>query len=96
MKPLIESAPLVDIGPRFPFYEEYMTSEGGLAKPEDVRLGTQVALIGRFVPYFGDLTILQGLWSGGQLHQSPGSVWKSRLELHHTHGMYLVLSLLGF
>ena len=62
-KPLFESAPLVDIGPRFPFYDEYMAGAGGLTSPEDVRLGTQISLIGRFVPYFGDFTILQRLWT---------------------------------
>ena len=62
-KPLFESAPLIDIGPRFPFNDEYMASAGGLTNSEDVRLGIQVSLIGRFVPYFGDLTILQGLWA---------------------------------
>ena len=27
-KPLFESVPLVDIGPRYPFYDEYMASAG--------------------------------------------------------------------
>ena len=62
-KPLFETAPLVDIGPRYPFYDEYMASAGGLASPDDVRLGTQISLIGRLVPYSGDITLLQGLWS---------------------------------
>ena len=62
-KPLVESVPLVDIGPRFPFYDEYMSSAGGLTNFEDIRSGTQISLIGRFVPYFGDLATLQGLWT---------------------------------
>ena len=62
-KPLFLSAPLVDIGQRFPFYEYYMAGIGGLNDPEDVRLGTQISLIGRFVPHFGNLTILDGLWT---------------------------------
>ena len=60
-KPLFLSALLVDIGPRFPFYKDYMAGIGGLKDPEDVRLGTQISLIGRFVPLFGNLTILEGL-----------------------------------
>ena len=62
-KPLFESAPLVYIGPRFPFYDEYMSSAGGLTSSEDIRSGTQISLIGRFVPYFGNLATLQGLWT---------------------------------
>ena len=62
-KPLFESVPLVDIGPRFPFYDEYMSGAGGLTNFEDIRSGTQISLIGRFVPYFGDLATLQGLWT---------------------------------
>ena len=61
-KPLSESALLVDIGPHFPFYDEYMASAGGLTN-KDVRKGTQISLIGRFVPYFGDIVILKGLWA---------------------------------
>ena len=62
-KPHFESAPLVDIGPRFPFYDDYMASAGGIACPEDLRLGTQLSLIGRAVPHFGNLAILEGLWA---------------------------------
>ena len=62
-KPQFESVPLVDIGPRFPFYDEYMSSAGGLTNFEDIRSGTQISLVGRFVPYFGDLATLQGLWT---------------------------------
>ena len=51
-RPLFETAPLVDIGPRFPFYEDYMANAGGLTSPEDLR-----------VPQFGDLTVLKGLWA---------------------------------
>ena len=53
----------LDIGPRFPFYEEYMAGIGGLSNPEDVRIGTLISLIASFVPHFGNLSILEGLWS---------------------------------
>ena len=62
-KPLFLTAPLVDIGPRFPIYEDYMAGVGGLKDPEDVRLATQISLIGRFVPHFGNLTVLERLWA---------------------------------
>ena len=61
-KPLFLTAPLVDIGPRFSFYEDYMAGVGGLKDPEAVRLATQISLIGRLIPYFGNLTVLEGLW----------------------------------
>ena len=62
-KPHFEFAPLIDIGPRFPFYEEYMAGVGGFSNPEDIRIGTQISLIARFVPHFGNLGILEGLWT---------------------------------
>ena len=39
-KPLIEHAPLVDIGPRYPFCDENMEIPGGLTTPADVQLGS--------------------------------------------------------
>ena len=39
------------------------TGTGGMTNPEDVRMGTQISLIGRFVPHFGDLIILEGHWT---------------------------------
>ena len=62
-KPLFEFAPLMDIGPRFPFYEEYTAGVGGLSNPEDVRISPQKSLIARFVPHFGNLDVLEGLWT---------------------------------
>ena len=62
-KVFFESVPLVDIGPRFPFYDDYMASAGRITCPEDLRLGTQLSLIGRANPHFGYLTVLEGLWT---------------------------------
>ena len=53
----------MDIIPRLPFYEEYMASVGGLTDPEDVRTGTQISLIRRFVPDFGNFNIQEGFWA---------------------------------
>ena len=38
------AAPLVDIGPIFPFYDDYMANAGGLTNSEDIKLGTQISL----------------------------------------------------
>ena len=66
-KPLFEFAPLMYIGPRFPFYEEHMAGVGGLSNPEDVRVSTQISLIARFVHHFGNIGILEGLWATSQI-----------------------------
>ena len=62
-KPRFESAPLVGIGPRFPLYDDYMASAGGISCPEDLRLGIQLSLIGRAIPHFGNLAVLERLWA---------------------------------
>ena len=62
-KPHFIDAPLVDAGDHFPFYEEYLASLGGITNPDDLRLTTLISLIGSFVPYDGNLTLLQSLWT---------------------------------
>ena len=47
-KPLFETAVLVDIGPKYPFYDEYLERMGGNTTPADVRLGIQISLLGLF------------------------------------------------
>ena len=62
-KPLFETAPLIDIEPQFPFYDDYMANAGRLTNLQDVRLGTQISLIGGTIPHFGNLALLEGLWA---------------------------------
>ena len=54
---------LVDVGERFPFYEDYLKgSTTALVTPQS-RTKTQICLIGDFIQRQGDLTVLRNLWS---------------------------------
>ena len=58
-KTLLETATLVDIGSKYPFYEEYLEKTGGSATPADVRLGTQILLLGLFTRHCGNIILPQ-------------------------------------
>ena len=62
-KPLIETADLVDIGPKYPFYDEYPERMVGNTTPADVRLGSQISLLGLFTKPCGNISVLQSLWT---------------------------------
>ena len=62
-KPLFENAPLVDVGERYPFYDEYLANSEGQQTTEDQRASVQITLVGNFVPYDGNISLLQTLWS---------------------------------
>ena len=54
---------LVDVGERFPFYEDYLKgSTTALVTPQS-RSKTQICLIGDFIHRQGDLAVLRNLWS---------------------------------
>ena len=56
-KSLFIEAPLVDIGDKFHFFDNYMTTLGGSSNPDELRMTTQISLIG------GDLSLLRNLWT---------------------------------
>ena len=60
-KLLFESAVLVDIGPKYPFYGEYLQRMGCNTTPADVRLGTQIYLLGLLTRHCGNISVLQSL-----------------------------------
>ena len=62
-KPLFIDAPLVDIGDKFPFYDDYVATPGGKSNPDELRMTTQISSIGTFVPRGGDLSLLRNLWT---------------------------------
>ena len=62
-KPLFKYVPLIEAGDRFPFFEDYMASIGGIANPDDLRTSTLISLIGKFVPKDGNFSLLQSLWT---------------------------------
>ena len=55
--------PVVDAGDRYPFYDDYMASIGGLTNSSDLRTSTLISVIGTFVPQDGNLSLLQSLWT---------------------------------
>ena len=42
------NAPLVDVGEKFPLYDEYIANSGDQQTTEDQRASAQIALIGSF------------------------------------------------
>ena len=75
-KPLFEDAPLVDIGCKYPFFDEYMAGIGSVTNPAEIRLAMQISLVGHFVPVCGDVQLLGTLWKlVGEVsnHQEPFS-----------------------
>ena len=62
-KPKFIDVPLVETGDRFPFYDDYMASIGGITNPDDLRTSTLISLIGTFVPKDGNISLLQSLWT---------------------------------
>ena len=72
-KHLFMEVPLVESGDRFPFYEDYMASIGGVTNPDDLRTSTLISLIGTFVPKDGNSSLLESLGKNWTIHQPPGS-----------------------
>ena len=62
-KPLFIDAPLVDIGDKFPFFGDFVATLGGTSSSDELRMTTQISLIGLFVPHGGDLSLLRTLWT---------------------------------
>ena len=62
-KPLFMDVPLIEAGDRFPFFEDYMASIGGITNPDDLRTSTLISLCGTFIPKDGNFSLLQSLWT---------------------------------
>ena len=62
-KPLFIVAPLLDVGDKYPFYDEYMAGIGAFTNPTETRASMQLSLIGLFVPSCGNVSLLQTLWT---------------------------------
>ena len=62
-KPYFENAPLVNVGEKFPFYDDYIANTGSHQTTEDQRASAQIALIGSFIPHDGNILLRQSLWS---------------------------------
>ena len=62
-KPLFILAPLMDIGDKNSFFDEYMAGIGAFTNPSEIRNSMQISLVGLFVPYCGNIPLLQTLWA---------------------------------
>ena len=62
-KPFFIDAPLVDIGDKDPFFDEYMAGIGAFSNPSEILTSMQIFLVGLFVPYCGNIPLLQTLWA---------------------------------
>ena len=54
--------PLVDIGEKFSFYEEFMAGSQHMASSSANRARVQISVLGQNIPSFGDIRALGGLW----------------------------------
>ena len=61
--PLFINSPLVDIGPKFPFYDDVVGGEGQETSDADNRLKVQLSLIASMLPSSGNFGFLQTLWA---------------------------------
>ena len=53
--PKFKDAPLVDIGEKLPFYEEYMAGNDLIASSSENRVRVQISILGHFLPSFGNV-----------------------------------------
>ena len=56
-------AELVDIGERFPFYDDFVKGTATALVTPASRAKTQIHLVGDFVQHQGDLSVLRRMWS---------------------------------
>ena len=56
-------AKLVDIGERFPFYDDFLKGSSTALVTPDSRAKTQICLISDFIQTQGDLSLLRNLWA---------------------------------
>ena len=61
--PLFIHAELVDIGERFPFYDDFVKGTATTLVTPASRAKSQIHLVADFVQYQGDLSILRRMWS---------------------------------
>ena len=61
--PKFIKAELVDIGERFPFYEDFIRGTTTALVTQEARVKTQLCLVGDFIKTLGDLSVLRNLWA---------------------------------
>ena len=61
--PKFIKAELVDIGERFPFYEDFIRGTTTALVTQEARVKTQLSLVGDFIKTLGDLSVLRNMWA---------------------------------
>ena len=56
-------APLVEIGKKLPFYDEYMAGADYMSSSSGNRARVQLSVLAKFLPYNGDIELLKSFWS---------------------------------
>ena len=54
--------PLVDIGEKLPFYEDYIRGTDYMASSSDSRARIQISVLGNYLRSFGDISTLRNFW----------------------------------
>ena len=54
--------PLVDIGEKLPFYEDYIRGTDYMASSSDSRAKIQISVLGNYLRSFGDISTLRNFW----------------------------------
>ena len=54
---------LIDIGERFPFYNDFIRGRTTPLVTPESRVRTQLCLIGEYIPKHGDLSVLRSMWA---------------------------------
>ena len=54
---------LVEIGERFPFYDDFIRGRSTPLVTPESRARTQLCLIGEYIPTHGDLSVLRNMWA---------------------------------
>ena len=55
-------APLVDIGEKLPFYDEYIQGTDYMASSSDNKVRIQVSILGNYLKSYGDISTLRNFW----------------------------------
>ena len=61
--PLFINAPLVEIGQKLPFYDEYMAGTDYMSSSSSNRARVQLSVLAKFLPSSGDIEVLKSFWS---------------------------------
>ena len=60
--PKFIDAPLVEIGKKLPFYDEYMAGADYMSSSSGNRARVQLSVLAKFLPFNGDIELLKSFW----------------------------------